>query len=137
MPSRQDPVAISHSRTVLSFDADATSLPSGEKLTALTQSEWPSSVLRQDPVDVSHSRTVSSSDADATSLPSGEKLTALTQPEWPSSVWSRALHSSCPFDNLFIHSDERSLNVFRSVQFSGAKTKPEEYICCGASSNIG
>src|SRR3984957_21225887 len=44
---RQDPVAASHSRTVLSDDADATSWPSGEKATALTELEWPSSVLRQ------------------------------------------------------------------------------------------
>ena len=83
---QQDPVPVSQSRTVSSDDADATSLPSGEKATALTRFEWPSSVLRQDPVPVSQSRTVSSPDADATSLPSGEKATALTQSEWPSSV---------------------------------------------------
>ncbi|KAF2818069.1 hypothetical protein CC86DRAFT_337613, partial [Ophiobolus disseminans] len=71
---RHVPVAASHSRTVLS-DADATSCPSGEKATALTQEEWPSSVLRQVPVAASHSRTVLSSDADATSCPSGEKAT--------------------------------------------------------------
>jgi hypothetical protein len=34
---RQDPVPASQSRTVLSRDADATSLPSGEKATALTE----------------------------------------------------------------------------------------------------
>jgi hypothetical protein len=44
---RQVPVAVSHSCTVLSYDADATSWPSGEKATALTSSEWPSSILRQ------------------------------------------------------------------------------------------
>ena len=112
-------------------------LPSGEKLTALTQLEWPFSVLRQNPVAVSHSRTVPSSDADATSVPSGEKLTAVTQSEWPSSVWSKELHSSCHLDNLFTHSGEWSLNVFRNVQFSEAKTKPEEYIWSGESSNTG
>src|SRR5437762_2077574 len=57
---RQVPVAASHSRTVRSYDADATSCPSGEKATALTESEWPSSVLRQVPVAASHSRTVRS-----------------------------------------------------------------------------
>ena len=45
---RQDPVAASHSRTVSSSDADATSWPSGEKATASTELEWPSSVLRQE-----------------------------------------------------------------------------------------
>ena len=74
---RHDPVAASHSRTVLSWDADATSWPYGEKATALTTLEWPSSVLRHDPVAASHSRTVSSQDADATSWPSGEKATAV------------------------------------------------------------
>jgi len=44
---RQDPVAASHSHTVLLSDADATSWPSGEKVTALTILEWPSSVLQQ------------------------------------------------------------------------------------------
>jgi hypothetical protein len=44
---RHVPVAASHSLTVLSLDADATSCPSGEKATAMTESEWPSSVLRQ------------------------------------------------------------------------------------------
>jgi hypothetical protein len=45
---RQEPVAVSHSRTVLSVDADATSWPSGENATALTYPEWPSSVLQQE-----------------------------------------------------------------------------------------
>ena len=83
-------MAASQSLTVLSSDADATGLPSGEKATALTQSEWPSSVCSAAPVAASQSLTVSSSDADATSLPSGEKATALTQSEWPSSVCSAA-----------------------------------------------
>ncbi|KAF1965829.1 hypothetical protein BU23DRAFT_443005, partial [Bimuria novae-zelandiae CBS 107.79] len=77
------PVAASHSRTVLSREADATSWPSGEKATALTSPEWPSSVLRHVPVAASHSRTVQLREADATSWPSGEKATALTQLEWP------------------------------------------------------
>ena len=71
---------------MLSSDADATSWPSGQKATALTDSEWLGSVLRQDPVPVSQSRTVLSCDADATSWPSGEKAIALTSPEWPLSV---------------------------------------------------
>ena len=41
------PVVASQSRTVLSHEADARTLPSGEKATALTQSLWPSSVCRQ------------------------------------------------------------------------------------------
>src|SRR5439155_1267519 len=67
-------------------DADATSLPSGEKVTPETPSEWPSSVRRTAPVAESQSLTVLSSDADATSLPSGEKATPETPFEWPSSV---------------------------------------------------
>jgi hypothetical protein len=52
--------------------------PSGEKATALTMKEWPSSVQRHLPVAASHSRTFLSWDADATSRPSGEKATAVT-----------------------------------------------------------
>src|SRR2546423_916701 len=76
--------------TVLSPDADATSLPSGENATELTESEWPSSVCSAAPVTASQSLIVSSNDADATTLPSGENATDLTQPEWPSSVCSAA-----------------------------------------------
>jgi hypothetical protein len=76
------------SLTVLSSDADASSLPSGEKATALTQAEWPLSVCSAAPEPVSQSLTVPSLDADASSLLSGEKATALTQAEWPSSVYS-------------------------------------------------
>ena len=86
MTALPTPVPVSQSRTVSSHDADATSWPSGEKATALTDPEWPSSMLWQDPVPASQSRTVLSTDADATSWPSGEKATALTDPEWPSSV---------------------------------------------------
>jgi hypothetical protein len=53
-------------------------MPSGEKATALTESEWPSRVCSKEPVVASQSLTVLSADADATSLPSGEKTTALT-----------------------------------------------------------
>jgi hypothetical protein len=64
---------------VLSSEADARTLPSGEKATALTESLWPSSVCFQAPVVASQSRTVLSSEADARTLPSGEKATALTE----------------------------------------------------------
>jgi hypothetical protein len=80
-PRRNGPVAASYSRTVLSWDADATSWLSSEKARALTTVEWPLSVLRHDPVAASHSRTVQSSDAAATSWPSGEKARALTLEE--------------------------------------------------------
>jgi hypothetical protein len=43
------PVAESQSQTVLSQDADATSLPSGENTTALTALEWPLSVCSNAP----------------------------------------------------------------------------------------
>jgi hypothetical protein len=59
------PVTKSQSLTVLSSDADATSLPSGENATARTSAEWPSSVRRAAPVAESQSLTVSSQDADA------------------------------------------------------------------------
>ena len=51
------PVPASHSLTVLSPEADANCLPSGEKATAMTQPEWPSivqttySLTMPDPVD--------------------------------------------------------------------------------------
>src|SRR5256714_14053186 len=106
------PVADSQSLTVLSFDADATSLPSGENATALTQSEWPSSVCSGAPVADSQSLTVLSYDADATSLPSGENATAMTQCEWPSSVCSEELHSLCTFGSLLIQRGIWSLNCF-------------------------
>src|ERR1700722_13745736 len=41
---RVAPKPASHSLAVPSRDADASSLPFGEKATALTESEWPSSV---------------------------------------------------------------------------------------------
>ncbi|KFZ19729.1 hypothetical protein V502_03488 [Pseudogymnoascus sp. VKM F-4520 (FW-2644)] len=61
------PVTTSHSFTVLSLKPDATTLPSSEKATDVTDLEWPSSVCIAAP-------------------PSGEKATALTDLEWPSSV---------------------------------------------------
>jgi hypothetical protein len=71
----------SQSLTVSSPDADATTSPSGENATDLTQPEWPSSVGSAAPVSASQSLTVLSTDADATALPSGENATDLTEPE--------------------------------------------------------
>src|SRR5277367_2600266 len=97
------PDPASHSLTVLSLYADASVLPSGEKATAMTELEWPSSVCSTAPDPASHSLTVLSYDADASVLPSGEKATALTQAEWPSSVCSTAFHFSSTLGNLCIH----------------------------------
>src|SRR5271155_5878844 len=83
---RSAPVLASQSLTVPSAEADATSCPSGEKATALTEREWPVSVCRSAPVLASQSLTVSSSEADATSCPSGEKATAFTEYELAASV---------------------------------------------------
>ena len=74
------------SRTVLSSEADASVLPSGEKATAVTQPLWPVSVCWWVPVAGSQSRTVLSTEADASVLPSGEKATAVSQWLWPVSV---------------------------------------------------
>jgi hypothetical protein len=60
---------------VPSLDADASSLPSGEKATAFTNHEWLSSVRSAAPDPAFYSLTVVSLDADASSLPSGEKAT--------------------------------------------------------------
>jgi hypothetical protein len=68
-------MAASQSRTVLSYDADASSLESGEKATERTRSLCPSSVCCSAPVAASQSRTALSYDADASSLESGEKAT--------------------------------------------------------------
>jgi hypothetical protein len=68
-------VAASQSRTVLSPDADASSLESGEKATDRTQLLCPSSFCSSALVAASQSRTVLSPDADASSLELGEKAT--------------------------------------------------------------
>ena len=84
--SRAPPVFASQSRTVSSYDADATTLLSGEKATDSTQPVCRLRVCRVPPVFASQSRTVSSYDAEATTLPSGEKATDKTQPVCPLSV---------------------------------------------------
>jgi hypothetical protein len=66
----------SHSLTVLSYDVDASVLPSGEKATTMTIPKWPSRVYSSSPELASHSLTVLSHDPDASVLPSGEKTTA-------------------------------------------------------------
>src|ERR1700721_676099 len=68
----------------------ATSLPSAEKATELTQPQWPSSVCSGAPVAASQSLTVWAREPDATSLPSAEKATEVTEPQWPLSVCSGA-----------------------------------------------
>jgi hypothetical protein len=80
------PVAAPQSRTVSSYDADASFLPSREKAIALAMFVWPSSVYRAALVAASQSRTISSYDADANVLLSHEETTALTLPVWPSNV---------------------------------------------------
>ena len=80
------PVAGSHSRTVPSLPALASSRPSGENATLLTPPAWPSRVAAGWPVAGSHSRTVPSLPALASSRPSGENATLWTPPVWPSRV---------------------------------------------------
>jgi hypothetical protein len=60
---------------------------SGENVTAVTSSVWPSSAPPlAAPVAASQSLTVLSANADASSDPSGEDNTANTQPVWPLSA---------------------------------------------------
>jgi hypothetical protein len=49
--SRALPVTGFQSLTVLSREADASILPSGEKVTAFTEPEWLSSARRAPPID--------------------------------------------------------------------------------------
>ena len=76
----------SHVLMVLSYDPDATFVPSGENDTLFTSEECPSSVCRHSPLVTSHSFTVVSQDPDATFVPSGENDTLLIQEDCPSSV---------------------------------------------------
>ena len=79
------PVAGSHSHTVPSTPALASTLPSGENATPITQSAWPSSTWVCRPLAGSHNRTPSRL-ALASTLPSGENATPFTTPVLPSSV---------------------------------------------------
>lgn len=47
---QQNRISVSQSQTVLSYKADATSWPSGEKAIALTKSKCPASLLSEDPI---------------------------------------------------------------------------------------
>jgi hypothetical protein len=114
------------SRTVMSYDADATSCPASEKATAVTSLEWPSNVLRHVPVAASHSRTVLSSDADATSCPSGEKATAVTSLEWPSSVLRQASQSVSFIDRILTSCGTLCSKVRRMRLVFGANTIAEQ-----------
>jgi hypothetical protein len=127
-------VMASHSLTVSSHDADASCLPSGEKATAQTESEWPSSVCRVALVAVSHSLTVLSHDADANWLPSGEKATAQTESEWPSSICSKALQFFWTSGPLCIQPGIRSANCFLTMLITGVKASALQYICKGVRS---
>ena len=62
---------------MVSSDADAISLISGEKAIALTTLKWPLSMLQHNPIPVSQSRTVVSYNVDAISLLFGEKSITL------------------------------------------------------------
>ena len=73
------PVAESQSMTVLSHDADATSLPSGENATPQILSKWPSSVCSAAPVAASQSLTVLSCDADSL-IPASDISVCPTKP---------------------------------------------------------
>jgi hypothetical protein len=132
---RHIPVTASHSRTMLSLDANATSCPSSEKATAMTLLEWPSSVLRHVPVAASYSRTVQSSDAEATSCLSGEKATAVTFLEWPSSVLRQAFQSASFINSILILRSTCCSKVRRTRLISSANTIAEKYIYRGASAS--
>jgi hypothetical protein len=79
-------VAFPRSRTVLSIDADASSLELGEKATNETLLLCPLSVCYSVIIAVSQSRTVLPIDADASSLELGEKATNETLLLCPLSV---------------------------------------------------
>jgi len=65
----------SQSFTVLSYDADASWQPSGEKATKEVPALCPSNVATQAPVCAFQSFTVLSTDTDASFSPLGEKAT--------------------------------------------------------------
>jgi hypothetical protein len=75
---REAPIAVSQIRTISSYKPDASCLPLGKKVTALTEAEWPLRVYKAAPIAASQIRTVLSREPDASCLPLGEKATALT-----------------------------------------------------------
>lgn len=78
----KEPLAVYRSLTVRSQVADATNWPSGEKATAVTESERHVSISSEEPGGVPEP------DRLVIGQPSSEKVTAITQFEWPSSVFS-------------------------------------------------
>ncbi|KAL2818347.1 hypothetical protein BJX63DRAFT_384049, partial [Aspergillus granulosus] len=60
---------------VLSSEPEASCLPSGVKVTDITEREWPSRVCCSSPVVGSQSLMVLSSEPEASCLLSGEKVT--------------------------------------------------------------
>ena len=82
------PVAAPQSRTVLSSDADTSSLEPGEKATEMTEPLCSSSICSSAPVAAFQNHIVLSVDTDASSLESGEKATDQTGPLCPSIVCS-------------------------------------------------
>ncbi len=83
------PVSASKSRTVLSFEEDASLRPSGKNVIELTLAWCPLSLFCKAPATASQSQTVPSYEADAGRFPSGENVTSLTRSKWPSSVFCR------------------------------------------------
>jgi hypothetical protein len=79
-------LVVYQSLTVVSSEADATSLPLGANATAHTQPEWPSSILNIEPLSTSQSLVVMPLETDAIRVPSGDSATSQTQPQWPSSA---------------------------------------------------
>ena len=80
-------VRTSQRRIERSPEADARTLPSGEKDTSSTSELWPGRVWRVFPEAVSHSLTVLSSEQEARRLLLlGQKATALTGLVWPRKV---------------------------------------------------
>ena len=108
--------------TVQSRD-DASVLPSGEKVIAVTPFEWLLSVRSAAPELASHSLTVLSFDADASVLPSGKKATAVTPAEWPSSVCSAAPELAS--HSLTVLSSDADASVLPSGEKATAVTPPE------------
>jgi hypothetical protein len=117
------PMAASQSRTVLSYEADATVVPSGEKATDMTESLWPLRVCLWAPMAASQSRTVLSFEADATVVPSGEKATDMTDSLWPSRVclWAPVAASqsrtvlSSEADATVVPSGEKATDMTESL----------------------
>jgi hypothetical protein len=61
-------------------------------------------------------------------LPSGEKATELTESVWPSSVCRIAFQYVSTLDFLWIQDGIYPLKVSRTMLFSGAKTRAEQYV---------